>query len=59
MADLECLDALREQFPHDVRLAVWRLASLAMLDRRRDRLKMLEETCARPDADPHFVQAER
>lgn len=53
---LKCAERLLKQFPDDVNLLMMKLSLLTQLGRREERLQMLEEICARADADPYFWQ---
>ncbi len=56
-AMLKCAERLLAQFPDDVNLLMMKLSLLGQLGRRDARLEMLEEICAKPDADPFFWQS--
>ena len=55
-AMLQCLEELLKQFPEDGNLNLCKLGSLRELARREERLRLLEQLCARRDVDPVFWQ---
>ncbi len=55
-AILECLEELLKQFPDDGSFNLCKLGLLRELARREERLRLLEQLCAKPGVDPVFWQ---
>ena len=53
---LQCLERLLKQFPNDGNLNLVKVRCLRELARRKERLELLEQLCARPGVDPIFWQ---